>query len=108
MREIYYAILFQPTPIITTVGTLNPPLGNTRLQVTKLLATVISSNNEELLNELESIGTFPVLLDLFFKYPWNNFLHTQVENCLISALKTHVSEEIDDTNALTKHVSASN
>uniref|UniRef100_V5GLW4 Serine/threonine-protein phosphatase 6 regulatory subunit 3 n=1 Tax=Anoplophora glabripennis TaxID=217634 RepID=V5GLW4_ANOGL len=103
----FHNILLDPpntTPIVTTVGTLNPPLGNTRLQITKLLATVIASNNEELLNELESIGTFPVLLDLFFKYPWNNFLHTQVENCLISALKTHVSEEIDDTNALTKHL----
>ncbi|KAJ8928124.1 hypothetical protein NQ314_019350 [Rhamnusium bicolor] len=90
----FHNILLDPpnsAPIVTTVGTLNPPLGNTRLQ--------------ELLNELVSIGSFPVLLDLFFKYSWNNFLHTQVENCLISALKTHVSEENEEnTNALSKHL----
>ncbi|KAJ8985553.1 hypothetical protein NQ317_019937 [Molorchus minor] len=104
----FHNLLVDPpylAPVVTTVGTLNPPLGNTRLQVAKLLATIISSNNEELLSELESIGTFPVLLDLFFKYSWNNFLHTQVENCLISALKTHVSEENEEnSNALTKHL----
>ncbi|KAJ8919864.1 hypothetical protein NQ315_006393 [Exocentrus adspersus] len=95
---------FQMPIIVTTFGELNPPLGNTRLQVTKLLATVIAANNEELLTEMESTGTFTVLLDLFFKYPWNNFLHTQIENCFVSALKTHTSDEIDDTNALTKHL----
>ncbi|KAJ8945940.1 hypothetical protein NQ318_016768 [Aromia moschata] len=107
IKDFHNLLLDPPykAPIMTTVGTINLPLGNTRLQVTKLLATVISSNNEELLNELESIGTFPVLLDLFFKYPWNNFLHTQVENCLISALKTHVSDENEEnSNALTKHL----
>jgi hypothetical protein len=90
----------------TTVGTLEVPLGNTRLQVTKLFAAAIASNNVKLLQEVVSLGTFTVLLDLFFRYPWNNFLHTQVENCLISALKTHTSDESDEnSNALSRHVS---
>lgn len=85
---------------------LDPPLGNTRLQIVRLLASIISSNNEELIQELVNLGTFQVMLDLFFKYPWNNFLHTQVENCLISALKTYVNDGSDEnSNALCKHVS---
>lgn len=81
------------------------PLGNTRLQVTKLFAAAIASNNAKLSQEIISLETFTVLLNLFFKYPWNNFLHTQVENCLISALKTHKSDESDEnTNALSRHV----
>ncbi|KAG5873024.1 hypothetical protein JTB14_012624 [Gonioctena quinquepunctata] len=104
----FHDILLDPpkqSPILTTVGMLNPPLGNVRLQITKLYAALISSNNEELSNKIEMNGTFSVLLDLFFKYHWNNFLHTQVEDCLISALKTHVSDDNDDSsNALSKHL----
>lgn len=85
---------------------LDPPLGNTRLQITKLFAAVISTNNEDILDEIISCGTFTVLLDLFFKYPWNNFLHTQVENCLISALKIHFPEGSEvKSDALNNHVS---
>ncbi|CAG9856182.1 unnamed protein product [Phyllotreta striolata] len=92
--------------VVTTTGALNPPLGNTRLQVTKLFAALIASNNDELLNKFEANDTFAVLLDLFFHYQWNNFLHAQVENCLIAALRNRSasSDSDDKTNALTKHL----
>ncbi|KAB0796919.1 hypothetical protein PPYR_10980 [Photinus pyralis] len=73
-------------PITTTFGLLDPPLGNTRLQITKLFATLISTQNYEVLPKLIKLGTFNVLLDLFFQFPWNNFLHTQVESCINFAL----------------------
>lgn len=100
-------IFFQQNSIPTTIGKLDPPFGNTRLQITKLFAAVISSNNAEMLNEMIACDTFSVLLDLFYKYQWNNFLHTQVENCLISALKTNFGAEYSESksDALTKHVS---
>ncbi|CAH1101173.1 unnamed protein product [Psylliodes chrysocephalus] len=92
--------------VLTTVGILNPPLGNTRLQVTKLFAALIAFNNEELLSKFEAANTFTVLLDLFFTYQWNNFLHTQVENCLIAALRGYTASEDcnDKSNALSKHL----
>ena len=31
------------------------------------------------------------LQDLFFKFPWNNFLHTQVEGCISAALSSTAS-----------------
>ncbi|XP_064618233.1 serine/threonine-protein phosphatase 6 regulatory subunit 3-like isoform X3 [Liolophura sinensis] len=70
----------------TTVGVMDPPLGNTRLQIVRLLTTLVSTNTHSINQELSSLGTIRVLLDLFFKYIWNNFLHTQVEQCVNTIL----------------------
>lgn len=86
------------------MGLLDPPLGNTRLQVVRLLAVLIPSDNDQLHSQLISLGTFQVMLDLFFKYPWNNFLHTQVENCLVAALEVGSGEE-NQITTLRNHVS---
>lgn len=89
--------------IVTTFGVLEQPLGNTRLQVARLLAAVISTNNTDAMQELIDLDTMQVLLDLFFKYQWNNFLHTQVEMCVSSALKG--TQENGESNELCQHVS---
>ncbi|KAF5276505.1 hypothetical protein FQA39_LY06574 [Lamprigera yunnana] len=91
-------------PINTTLGVLDPPLGNTRLHVTKLFASLISTNNMDLMNEIISLGTLQVLLDLFFAFPWNNFLHTQVQSCISSALKMPITISLEKDNALYKHL----
>jgi serine/threonine-protein phosphatase 6 regulatory subunit 3 len=55
----------------TTVGTLDPPLGNTRLQVAKLFAALVATNNADVNNELANLGTTEVLLvrfSLYFMY----------------------------------------
>ncbi|KAF5289942.1 hypothetical protein FQR65_LT11689 [Abscondita terminalis] len=104
----FHSLLLDPPKkrtINTMLGVLDPPLGNTRLQVTKLIATLISTNNKEFLKELISLGTIQVLLDLFFAFPWNNFLHTQVQSCLVSALKVPTPSGTDDEDiALNKHL----
>lgn len=87
------------------MGHLDPPLGNTRLQVVRLLAVLIPSDHDQLHGQLISLGTFQVMLDLFFKYPWNNFLHTQVENCLVAALDVGSGDESQVITTLRKHVS---
>ncbi|XP_025163428.1 serine/threonine-protein phosphatase 6 regulatory subunit 3 isoform X1 [Harpegnathos saltator] len=70
----------------TTVGLLECPLGNTRLHVAKLLMALLSTENLKIHESLANLGTFQTLLDLFFKYTWNNFLHTQVQQCLALAI----------------------
>ncbi|CAG5120318.1 unnamed protein product [Candidula unifasciata] len=80
----------------TTVCCLEPPLGNTRLQVAKLITTLVGVNMHQVNTELASLGTVQTLLDLFFKYEWNNFLHTQVEQCLLIILNNR-PVEIDST-----------
>lgn len=70
----------------TTIGLLECPLGNTRLHVAKLLSALLSTENLKIHESLANLGTFQTLLDLFFKYTWNNFLHTQVQQCLALAV----------------------
>ncbi|KAK4877234.1 hypothetical protein RN001_009740 [Aquatica leii] len=104
----FHSLLLDPPKkrsINTMLGILDPPLGNTRLQVTKLIATLISTNNLEFIKELILLGTLQVLLDLFFAFPWNNFLHTQVQSCLVFALKAPIPSGTDDEDiALYKHL----
>ena len=49
-------------PMLTTIGTLDPPLGNSRLQVAKLIAAVLATNSDTINAELANLGTVQVLL----------------------------------------------
>ncbi|XP_034947653.1 serine/threonine-protein phosphatase 6 regulatory subunit 3 [Chelonus insularis] len=69
-------------PVKTTVGLLESPLGNTRLHIAKLFTALLSTENIKVFQRMSELETFQTLLDLFFKYSWNNFLHTQVDQCL--------------------------
>lgn len=103
-----WSIIFQKPAVSTTIGVLDPPLGNTRVEVAKLLSVLVANNNVEINRELAELDTINVLLHLFFKYTWNNFLHTQVERCLAFALNCDISvTEGSETpnNFLIAHVS---
>ncbi|XP_018400656.1 PREDICTED: serine/threonine-protein phosphatase 6 regulatory subunit 3 isoform X2 [Cyphomyrmex costatus] len=87
--EHLHKLLLEPPykpAVKTTVGLLECPLGNTRLHVAKLLSALLATENLKIHESLENLGTFQTLLDLFFKYTWNNFLHTQVQQCLALAI----------------------
>lgn len=56
---------FQKTAVKMTCGTVDPPLGNTRLHVTKLLAMLISKHNPQIEVKLSELGTVQVLLVSF-------------------------------------------
>lgn len=83
--EDFHNLLLKPPvkPAITfTIGCLDPPLGICRLEVAHLLTALLYTNNHAVNAKLASLGTITVLLDMFFKYSWNNFLHTQVEQAI--------------------------
>lgn len=85
----FHQLLFEPLelePLRTTCGILAPPLGNTRLHVVKLLASALSANDAALTQELLALDVPNTMLDLFFHYVFNNFLHTQVEVCVSTML----------------------
>lgn len=84
------------SPMITTVGTLNPPFGNTRLQITRLITLLLFTRMHKINVELANLGTLGLLIELAFKYTWNNLLHTQVEQCLAIVLQDESSEEEDE------------
>lgn len=89
----FHQLLLEPpkkSPMLTTLGVLEEPLGNTRLHVARLVASLLytsSSSHAVVAHELCRLNTMDLLLDLFFKYTWNNFLHLQVELCVAAILR---------------------
>lgn len=76
----------------TSVGSLDPPLGNARLQVAKLMTALVATNMAAVNMELVNLNTLQALVDLYFRYVWNNFLHTQVEQCIVLILNNPAAE----------------
>ncbi|UYV80174.1 PPP6R2 [Cordylochernes scorpioides] len=92
----FHAIMLDPpkkAAIHTTAGPLDPPLGKTRLEIIKLYHILLLCNNPLVNTELAHLGVVHTILDLFFQYPWNNFLHTQVEHCLCTILNNSPTED---------------
>lgn len=89
----FHQLLLEPPkrePMLTTLGVLEEPLGNTRLHVARLVASLLytsSASHAVVAQELCHLNTMDLLLDLFFKYTWNNFLHLQVELCVAAILR---------------------
>lgn len=65
-------------------------VGAARLAVAGLLAALATSEVEEVASTLLTLGTPAVLLDMFFQYPNNNFLHAHVSTLIKHALNNRV------------------
>uniref|UniRef100_A0A8C0R2A0 Protein phosphatase 6 regulatory subunit 1 n=1 Tax=Canis lupus dingo TaxID=286419 RepID=A0A8C0R2A0_CANLU len=107
----FHQLLLEPPelePLRTTWGNLAPPLGNTRLHVVKLLASALSANDPALTQELLALDVPNTMLDLFFHYMFNNFLHAQVEFCVSAMLSagppSDSSLEMPVPNPVVKHL----
>ncbi|XP_074076121.1 serine/threonine-protein phosphatase 6 regulatory subunit 1 isoform X2 [Macrotis lagotis] len=96
LAPFHRLLLEPPTETLrTTWGSLQPPLGNTRLHVVKLLASALSANNAALTAELLGMDTLNAMLDLFFTYVFNNFLHSQVETWVSNVLSAAAADGED-------------
>ncbi|XP_071188686.1 serine/threonine-protein phosphatase 6 regulatory subunit 2-like isoform X2 [Salvelinus alpinus] len=95
LKDFQQLLLNPPkkSAILTTVGLLEEPLGNARLHVARLVAALLQTSAPSVCQELCKLTTMDQLLDLFFKYSWNNFLHFQVELCVASILNHSGPEE---------------
>ncbi|XP_077451477.1 serine/threonine-protein phosphatase 6 regulatory subunit 2 isoform X2 [Stigmatopora argus] len=89
----FHQLLLEPpkrNPMLTTLGVLEEPLGSTRLHVSRLVASLLytsSASHAVIAQELCRLNTMDLLLNSFFKYTWNNFLHLQVELCVAAILR---------------------
>ncbi|KAL1767317.1 serine serine/threonine-protein phosphatase 6 regulatory subunit 2 isoform X1 [Sigmodon hispidus] len=94
LKNFHQLLLHPPKKkaILTTIGVLEEPLGNARLHGARLMAALLHTNTPSINQELCRLNTMDLLLDLFFKYTWNNFLHFQVELC-IAAILSHAARE---------------
>uniref|UniRef100_A0A673BYR0 Protein phosphatase 6, regulatory subunit 2b n=1 Tax=Sphaeramia orbicularis TaxID=375764 RepID=A0A673BYR0_9TELE len=108
----FHQLLLDPpkrNPMLTTLGVLEEPLGNTRLHVARLVASLLytsSASHAVVAQELCRLNTMDMLLDLFFKYTWNNFLHLQVELCVAAILRPcpSVTSENSAHNLMVTHL----
>ncbi|XP_018426627.1 PREDICTED: serine/threonine-protein phosphatase 6 regulatory subunit 1-like, partial [Nanorana parkeri] len=97
----FHQLLIDPPKkqsLLTTWGVLDPPLGNTRLHVVKLLASTINANNRALNQELIKLDSINTMLNLYFKYMYNNFLHSQIEVCITTVLNSIPIQETNEND----------
>ncbi|NXB58287.1 PP6R2 phosphatase, partial [Struthidea cinerea] len=94
LKDFHQLLLRPPKKpaILTTLGVLEEPLGNARLHGSRLIAALLHTNTPSINQELCRLSTMDLLLDLFFKYTWNNFLHFQVELSIAAILSHSVHE----------------
>ncbi|KAF2317887.1 hypothetical protein GH714_041207 [Hevea brasiliensis] len=73
---------------LTTFGKLQPPLGKHRLKIVEFISVLLTVGSEAAEKELIRLGAVQRISDLFFKYPYNNFLHHHVEIIICSCLES--------------------
>uniref|UniRef100_A0A8C8STZ5 Protein phosphatase 6 regulatory subunit 1 n=1 Tax=Pelusios castaneus TaxID=367368 RepID=A0A8C8STZ5_9SAUR len=90
LRDFHQLLLHPPKrpALQMTWGLLDPPLGNTRLQVVKLLGSALGAGDAGLQAQLLELDALNTMLDLYFRYSYNNFLHAQLEACLSAVLQS--------------------
>ncbi|XP_075064596.1 serine/threonine-protein phosphatase 6 regulatory subunit 2 isoform X1 [Mixophyes fleayi] len=95
LKDFHHLLQYPPKKesILTTIGVLEEPLGNARLHTTRLIAALLQANTPSINQELCRLRTMDLLLDLFFRYTWNNFLHIQVELCIAAILSHSLQDE---------------
>ncbi|AQK88913.1 uncharacterized protein [Zea mays] len=79
----------------TTYGCLCPPLGKHRLKIVEFISVLLTIGSEIAEKKLISQSVIKHCIDLFFQYPYNNFLHHHVENIIVSCLEVKRNQLID-------------
>jgi serine/threonine-protein phosphatase 6 regulatory subunit 3 len=87
------------------------PLGFERLKIVELISALFMTNYNCIDSELMKMNVLSTCLDLFFSYPWNNFLHAIVE-AIVQGILEGENEELKiallkDANLLQRIVDAS-
>ncbi|CAN6250187.1 unnamed protein product [Urochloa humidicola] len=94
----------------TTYGSLQPPLGKHRLKIVEFFSVLLSIGSEAAETRLIHLGAIKRAIDLFFEYPFNNFLHHHVENIIGSCLESKqdrlISHVLDECKLVTRILEA--
>ncbi|XP_071719760.1 uncharacterized protein [Rutidosis leptorrhynchoides] len=87
-----------PTPY----GKVHPPLGKHRLMIVEFISVLMNVRSGAAEKELIRLGVLRRILELFFEYPFNNFLHHYVEQIVVSSLESEnaslVEHILEDCN----------
>ena len=74
--------------------TLEQPLGETRLKAAQLLGTLIRANYDVLNKQLVELRAIPALIDLFFEFEWNVFLHRSIRKMIHNVLRAKNEDQL--------------
>ncbi|KAK1375560.1 Serine/threonine-protein phosphatase 6 regulatory subunit 3 [Heracleum sosnowskyi] len=74
--------------LTTTYGKLHPPLGKHRLKIVEFISVLVTVSSEAAEKELIRLGAIKRIVELFFEYPYNNFLHHHVERIILCLLES--------------------
>lgn len=66
--------------VVTTTGPISKPLGFVRLEIVHLFYALLQANNPEIDEAFAEHRILEVLIELFFEYEYNSFLHNHVNN----------------------------
>ncbi|KAG9158484.1 hypothetical protein Leryth_016139 [Lithospermum erythrorhizon] len=98
--------------LLTTYGKLQPPLGKHRLKIVEFISVLATVSSETAERELIRLGAVDRILELFFEYPYNNFLHHHVERVIQSCLESKdtqlVEHLLQDCNLVGRILEAEN
>eukprot|EP01112_Ceratiomyxa_fruticulosa_P021001 TRINITY_DN7305_c0_g1_i3.p1 TRINITY_DN7305_c0_g1~~TRINITY_DN7305_c0_g1_i3.p1 ORF type:complete len:721 (+),score=138.35 TRINITY_DN7305_c0_g1_i3:227-2389(+) len=71
----------------TTTGPLSPPLGFYRLKIIEFFLAIMRTRYDVIDSAIQSEAIVLTIVELFFKYPWNNFLHIATEQIVQTVLE---------------------
>ncbi|KAJ9558115.1 hypothetical protein OSB04_012729 [Centaurea solstitialis] len=94
----------------TTYGKLQPPLGKHRLKIVEFISVLMTVGSEAAEKELIRLGVLRRILELFFEYPYNNFIHHDAELIVVSCLESKnvslVEHILEDCNLVKRIIDA--
>ncbi|KAI3697608.1 hypothetical protein L6452_30702 [Arctium lappa] len=94
----------------TTYGKLQPPLGKHRLKIVEFISVLMTVGSEAAEKELIRLGVLRRILELFFEYPYNNFIHHDAEQIVVSCLESKnvslVEHILEDCNLVRRIIDA--
>jgi hypothetical protein len=66
----------------TSYGSLKLPLGDIRLRAVEMTCNLVQFDYTHLQTKMKELMLLPILLDLFFDFPWHNILQNLVESAI--------------------------
>ncbi|XP_076899724.1 uncharacterized protein LOC143553664 isoform X2 [Bidens hawaiensis] len=93
--------------LFTTYGKLQPPLGKNRLKIVEFISVLMTVSSEAAEKELIRLGALKRILELFFEYPYNNFIHHHIEQIIdicIDSKNTSLIQHILETCHLVRKI----
>jgi len=73
--------------LLPNLNQTQKPLGFCKLKLIEFFTTLVFANYKEIEMELMKSSALPCCVELFFQYPWNNFLHAVVEQMVTAILE---------------------